>query len=281
MKNEIWRLKIIAPLEACDLVQALLADEAPFGWEEKECAGDRCQFELYWEERGLPEKIALSATRLGDGITTEIERTENRDWQSAWRQYFTPIEAGRFVVLPPWLAHLGHTKLQEIIINPKNAFGTGHHASTVLCLEALSELVDAKKLGRNDWFLDLGCGTGILGLAACKAGMSGTGIDIDPVAIANSRENRELNEVTHLELLRGGIEKSKGEKFDLIMANILAEPLIDMAPAITAALKPEGCLILGGILADQAQAVAQAYMQCGLKEPRILAQNEWRALVWD
>lgn len=280
MQNELWRLTITAPQGACDLVQALLANEAPFGWEEK--PGDPCQFELYWEDRWLPEKIAQAASALADGITTEIAKTENRDWQAAWRQYFTPVEAGdRFVILPPWLAHMEHTRRQPIIINPKNAFGTGHHASTVLCLVSLSELLDTKKIGKNDWFLDLGCGTGILGLAACKAGLSGTGLDIDPVAIANSRENRELNEVTHLELLVGDIKKVRGEKFDLIMANILAEPLIAMAPVITAALKPKGCLILGGILASQAQAVSDAYRQCGLAEPRILAQDEWRAIVWD
>lgn len=280
MKNELWRLTITAPQTACDLVQALLANEAPFGWEEK--PGDPCKFELYWEEPWLPEKIALAASALGDGIATEITKTENRDWQTAWRQYFTPVAAGnRFVILPPWLAHMEHPGRQAIIINPKNAFGTGHHVSTVLCLIALSELLDAKRIGKGDNFLDLGCGTGILGLAACKGGLEGTGVDIDPVAIANSKENRELNEVDHLELFMGDINKVKGEKFDLIMANILAEPLIAMAPALIAALKPEGCLILGGILAVQAQAVAAAYRQCGLKEPRVLAQEEWRTLVWD
>lgn len=280
MEKQLWLLEIAAPESVADLMDALLAQDAPFGWQE---TGDVSKVYLvHCEEKEVLEDIRKKALKLDPAVSAEIREVGNKDWQSAWRQFFTPVEAGdRFVILPPWLAHLEHTRRQEIIIDPKNAFGTGHHASTVLCLEALNEILDKKRLGKRDWFLDLGCGTGILGIAACKAGLSGTGLDIDPVAIANSRENRELNEAESLELLKGGIEKVKGEKFALIMANILAQPLIDMAPEITACLKKDGCLVLGGILDTQVEAVTRAYMQQGLPEPRVLAKDEWRALVWD
>lgn len=282
MTNSISLLIIVAPAQGCDLIQALLANEAPWGWEEKALENGRILFGIHAEDASLLGKIAAEARKIDSEAETTIEEVENRDWQSAWREFFTPVEAGsRFVILPPWLAHLSHTMRREIIIEPKTAFGTGHHASTRLCLAALSDLLDKRRIGRGDWFLDLGCGSGVLGIAAAKAGLDGTGLDIDPVAIANSRENRELNEAESLELLKGGIEKVKGEKYELVMANILSQPLIDMAPQITAALKKRGCLILGGILASQAEEVIRAYKNEGLGEPSRLTEGEWVALVWE
>lgn len=281
MKDSLYRLYLSVPAAGVDRVQGLLASEAPWGWEEKILDNGLTLFGVHSEDRGHLSKIADSARRISPDVAAEIEMMERRDWQSAWREFFTPVEAGRrFVVLPPWLAHLEHARRMEIVIEPKSAFGTGHHASTRLCLAALSELLDEKRLHRGEWFLDLGCGTGVLGIAAVKSGMNGTGLDIDPLAIANSRENRELNEADGLELLKGGIEKIRGEKYDLVMANILSEPLIDMAAQIVAAMKKDGCLILGGILDSQAEAVAAAYRQQGLGEPLLLAEDEWRVLVW-
>lgn len=277
-----WQLELNVPNKDSDLIQGLLYQEAGFGWEEKEAADNRTLFEIYSEDRDLLDRIARQVKGIDQEAGICISAAEKKDWQSAWREFFTPVEAGtRFVILPPWLAHLEHSRRQEIIIEPRNAFGTGHHASTVLCLEALSQLLDAKRLGRTDWFLDLGCGSGILAIAAEKAGMSGTALDIDPVAIANARENRELNEADDVEILLGGIEKIGRTKYDLVMANILAQPLIDMAAKIAGAMKAKGCLILGGILASQAQEVANAYMAQGLGKPRELQQGEWVALVWE
>lgn len=277
MENRIWRLEFSAPEKDKDLVEALLVREASFGWQEER----EDLFIIYHEEQPRLAAIAEAARQIDPEIKSSIEETTRQDWSSAWRKYFTPVEAGsRFVILPPWLAHLQHSKRQEIIIDPKNAFGTGHHASTVLCLEALGKLLDEKRLDKHDWFLDLGCGSGILGIAAAKAGLSGTGIDIDPDAIANSRENRELNDVPDLELLLGDIEKVKKDKYDLVMANILAQPLIDMAPLIRGCMQKDGCLILGGILSRQADEVSAAYRRCGLGEPEIFARDEWVALLW-
>lgn len=282
MDEKIFLLTLCVPADKCDVIEGLLASEAPWGWEEKERDDGALLFGIHAEDRSLLEDILARAQAKCPGLEWTIEAVEQKNWQAAWRDFFTPVEAGsRFVILPPWLAHLSHTTRKEIVIEPKTAFGTGHHASTRLCLLALSNLLDSKRIGKGDWFLDLGCGTGVLGLAAAKAGLNGTGLDIDPVAIANSRENRELNEAESLELLLGGIEKVKGEKYDLVMANILSQPLIDMAQQITGAMNKKGCLILGGILDSQANDVSSAYMACGLGEPSILADEEWVALVWD
>lgn len=279
--EKTWQLQINAPEDAFDRLEALLAAESPAGWQEDKAA-DRDVFTIYNESRNRLEEIAKAAQTITPTVETKLLEVSQQDWRTAWREYFTPVEAGtRFVILPPWLAHLEHSKRQEIIIDPKNAFGTGHHASTVLCLEALAKLLDEKRIGKRDWFLDLGCGSGILGIAAAKAGLSGTGIDIDPDAIANSRENRELNETPALELLLGDISKVKREKYNLVMANILAQPLIDMAPLVTGCLKKQGCLILGGILATQAETVTAAYCECGLGQPEIFTQEDWVALLWE
>lgn len=280
MENKMFLLTLSTREGERDLVEALLARDAPWGWEESERDGTAI-FGIHSESRDVLDHIAAEARIICPDLEAAIAEVEKRDWQTAWREFFTPVEAGaRFVILPPWLAHLSHARRKEIIIEPKTAFGTGHHASTRLCLLALSNLLDEKRIGKGDWFLDLGCGTGVLGIAAAKAGLDGTGLDIDPVAIANSRENRELNEAESLELLVGGLEKIKGEKYDLVMANILSQPLIDMAPSLVAAMKKDGCLILGGILDSQADDVANAYMACGLGAPSVLAEEEWRALVW-
>lgn len=252
-----------------------------YGWEENDMGADKTLFSIYGRDRGELVKLSERLTAEIAGSETVINEVVVKDWLVAWKQFFTPVECGaRFVVLPPWLAHYEHSKRTAIIIDPKNAFGTGHHASTELCLTALSNLLDEGRIGKKSWFLDLGCGSGILGLAACKMGLDGTGVDIDPEAIANARENRELNQVEHLELLKGGIEKVRGEKFDLVMANILAGPLIEMAPQVAQALKEDGVLILSGILAEQKDAVVEAYQKAGLGPVNVLLKDEWAALIW-
>ena len=282
MKNCIFLLTLAIAPDKRDQIEALLASDAPWGWEEKDRDDGAIVFGVYSEQRHALEDIAREAGQLCPYLEAAIEEVKKRDWQFAWREFFTPVEVGsRFVILPPWLAHLSHTSRREIIIEPRTAFGTGHHASTRLCLLALNNLLESGRIRKGDWFLDLGCGTGVLGIAAAKSGLNGTGLDIDPVAIANSRENRELNDAESLELLAGSLEKVKGEKYDLVMANILSQPLIDMAPQLTAAMKKDGCLVLGGILDSQGDAVADAYRACGLGDPSLLADGEWIALVWE
>ncbi len=279
MDEKTWRLAIDARPENVDMLQGLLALRVSFGWEEKELPNGEAQFLVHSDSMDFLQGLAAEiATRLPDAKTS-LSETAKKDWLSAWRQFFTPVECGeRFVVLPPWLAHMEHSTRKAVIIDPKSAFGTGHHASTRLCLEALSDLADEGRIRKGGWFLDLGCGSGVLGIAACKLGMDGTGVDIDPIAIANAKENRELNEAARLELLKGSLEKVKGEKFDLVFANILARPLIEMASRLMASLKKDGCLILSGILDSQAEDVAAAYAALG--KPKIKAEDEWRALIW-
>ena len=142
-------------------------------------------------------------------------------------------------------------------------------------------LLDQGRIASGQTFLDLGTGSGVLGIACCKSGLSGLGLDIDPLAVDNALENRELNQVSGFDAALGGIEAAVGHSFDLVLANILARPLMELAPAVAAARKPHGCLVLSGLLEIQADGVEAAYKAQGLPTARRVIEGEWCALVWE
>jgi ribosomal protein L11 methyltransferase len=162
------------------------------------------------------------------------------------------------------------------------AFGTGHHATTRLCLTAMLDVLNTDKDERLKTFLDLGTGSGILGIAACMSGLTGIGLDIDPVAVDNARLNAEVNGCGNgLELAEGSLDTLEdGTVYDLVTANILAGPLSDMAPKLAARVAKGGVLILSGILTEQAESVIQAYAKAGLTTPQRHTEGEWTALVY-
>jgi ribosomal protein L11 methyltransferase len=154
--------------------------------------------------------------------------------------------------------------LTKIVIEPKSAFGTGHHPTTTMCLEAITRLHKAGVLKEGQTFLDMGTGTGILGIGCVKLGLSGFGADIDPLSISNSIENCEMNGVgAEFEIQEGSVELVEGRQFDVVIANILAGPLKEMAPALLPLVKPGGCLILSGFLAVQVPGMLEAYASMG------------------
>ncbi|MBD5418127.1 MAG: 50S ribosomal protein L11 methyltransferase [Desulfovibrio sp.] len=280
----LFRLEIVAEDEDFDRVSGLLALDAAFGWEEESLAGGETRFTVHCESeeylRRLLDQVLLMAPQAG----TNLARVEKQDWLAAWRQFFTPVLCGsRFVVLPPWLAGTGDFPGRiPILIEPKSAFGTGHHATTALCLAVLSELLDAGRVEAGQTFLDLGTGSGILGIGCAKSGLGGVGLDIDPLAVDNARENRAFNDIAPavFEIDAGSVDAVAGRQFDLVLANILARPLREMAPAIAAARATGGCLVLSGLLESQADAVEAAYREQGLPQARRSLDGEWCALVW-
>lgn len=292
----LYRLEIVADEADYDRLCGLLALHAPFGWEEESLPTGETRFRIHCEAREHLERLRLlaggTAPQFGNAhnvesagdVRCELTQVEEKDWQAAWRQFFTPVECGpRFTVLPPWLADAYNAPSRmPIIIEPKSAFGTGHHATTALCLAILGELLETGRIVPNQTFLDLGTGSGVLGLACARAGLTGEGLDTDPLAVANAVENRGLNRVRDEAFIvaSGDVTAVAGRSFDLVLANILARPLMDMAPALRTAVKPGGCLILSGILARQADAVERAYREQGLGAARRVHDGEWCALVW-
>ncbi len=272
------RLDITVSETDLDRAEGLLVRHISFGWEEISLpTGETC-LRVHSDNPALVECLVQECRAVlpeADVVRADIE---DQDWTAAWKEFFTPVEAGRFLVLPPWLADTPMAGRQPIFIEPKSAFGTGHHATTALCLRALSLLLDAR-LGSDGIVLDLGTGSGVLGIACATQGMTVIGTDIDPVAVDNALENSALNKVEdRMTVLPGSTGAVKERHFDLILANILAAPLKELAPDIMALLKPGGALVLSGILGIQADGVAACYTSLGSCER--LEDGDWAALVW-
>lgn len=281
----IHRLEIVVAESDYDCATGLLALEVPFGWEEQSLPTGETRFRVHCEQKDFLERLQQLLKQTVPAAESALSELEETDWLAAWRQFFTPVCCGNhFVVLPPWLADTqdfpGRT---PILIEPKSAFGTGHHATTALCLRVVSDLLEAGRLQQGQHFLDLGTGSGVLGIGCCKFGLTGEGLDIDPLAVDNAVENRALNAIApeSFTVAEGSIDAVAGKQFDLVLANILARPLTEMAADIVRACRPGGCLVLSGLLEIQADGVTAAYKAQGLPEPRRIIDGEWAALVWD
>ena len=281
----IHRLEIVVAESDYDCATGLLALEVPFGWEERSLPTGETRFRVHCEQKDFLERLQQLLKQTVPAAESALSELEETDWLAAWRQFFTPVCCGNhFVVLPPWLADTqdfpGRT---PILIEPKSAFGTGHHATTALCLRVVSDLLEAGRLQQGQHFLDLGTGSGVLGIGCCKFGLTGEGLDIDPLAVDNAVENRALNAIApeNFTVAEGSIDAVAGKQFDLVLANILARPLTEMAADIVRACRPGGCLVLSGLLEIQADGVTAAYKAQGLPEPRRIIDGEWAALVWD
>ena len=278
---DLLRIDAIVPPHLAGSLAGFLAVHCPHGWEEMPAA-EGTLFRVHMEDLPAAEDL-LRELRAGfPEARVSRQEVEREDWATAWKEFFTPVLAGeRFVVLPPWLAHEVPPGRIPILIEPKTAFGTGHHATTALCLAALDGLDRRGCLHRTLTFLDLGTGSGILGLACCLLGLGGMGVDVDPLAVANARENKRLNGVGDAFAVGvGSVAGLAPTRFGLILANILAGPLKAMAPQVVRRLDRHGSLVLSGILAEQAAAVTEAYMDQGLPAPEVMSRDEWVALVW-
>ena len=277
------RCDILVTEDDADNLAGVLTMNVPFGWEEESLPTGETRCRVHCGNKEFMDTLAEEIQRRIPAAELTMATVPEEDWTLAWREYFTPIACGqRFLVLPPWLRE--STDLQgrtPIVIEPKSAFGTGHHATTALCLGVLSDLLDSGRIKVGMEFLDLGTGSGILGLGCCLSGLTGTGTDIDMLAVENSLENTALNSVTGFEILLGSTEVVAGRRFDVVIANILAQPLKDLAPDITALMKQDGCLVLSGLLVIQADGVEAAYTALGLPPARRVVDGDWAALVWE
>ncbi|MFN2267019.1 MAG: 50S ribosomal protein L11 methyltransferase, partial [Desulfonatronovibrio sp.] len=231
----------------------------------------------------LQEFKKIVSTTAAD-LSFEEMAVQEKDWSEDWKRFFTPIEVDdTFIVLPEWLAD-SPAELKKILITPKMAFGTGHHATTYLCLSTLSSLLSQGLNTDGLNFLDLGTGSGILGIACAKAGLTGMGVDIDKAAIDNARENIILNQVGEKFQVKvcDLQELDTSKKYNIIFANILASTLKDMRKTITSFLnRNRYCLILSGILREQAEDVVSSYQEIGLGKPILKHQGEWSAVIWN
>ena len=212
------------------------------------------------------------ATQLPESIlaTQRLEPLEDKDWSRVWMDDYKPMRFGQRVWIVPSWCDAPEPDAVNILLDPGLAFGTGTHPTTALCMAWL----DAQDM-QDKTVLDYGCGSGILGVAAAKLGAKSViAIDIDPQALLATRSNAERNEVS--DMITTGLprELDDDERFDVVLANILAGPLVELAPIICQALRPGGILALSGILQEQATAVREAYSAyCDMDEPVI--EGDW------
>jgi len=215
--------------------------------------------------------VSLSGT-LNDNISMEytFEEKENKDWIKSYQDSIEPIEAGKFYIFPSW--YEPKKGLINIKIDPALAFGSGHHATTFSCLTAISEYVK-----KDDFVIDVGCGSGILGLACTKLGAHVELCDTDPMSVTSCKENFILNEESYDKLWEGSIDKAT-DTYDVVIANIIADVLRFIAKDLKIATKEGGYLILSGILDKKEALVKESFKDLTL-EKRTL-KDEWVTLVY-
>ena len=242
------------------------------------------------EDRGLwridayptsDEEVArFHALLAGFPLSVETEVLADADWLAMALSGLPPVRAGRFFV---YGAHdLGKVPPDVVAlrIEAGHAFGTGHHGTTVGCLEAYDQLLQQ---GAFERVLDVGCGTGVLAIAAAKTGSPvAVGTDIDEVSVRVANENASLNDAHARFVHADGLadEAVRGDApYDLVFANILAQPLIELAPDIHAALRPGGTAILSGLLRTQEEQVMAAYAAAGFERASHIHKDAWATLV--
>lgn len=285
-KKYLERLEIVVEEEDFPLAEALVGQALSYGWEEESLATGQIKLTLHCEDGEILNTLANQINDFLPEAVCTRSKIVQADWTNAWKEYFTPIEVGDFVILPPWLAETyENTKnLHPIVIEPKSAFGTGHHASTVLCLKAITTLYHEGKIKAGQRFLDLGTGTGILGIACTKYGLTGEGLDIESLAVDNAKENCALNKVQDFSVELGSIEKAKDKQYDVVIANILAQPLREMAEDIMAVINDNKVLILSGFLGTQVESLENAYAKMGkarqFRQETDMKDGEWISLYW-
>jgi ribosomal protein L11 methyltransferase len=246
----VIRLAVRVAREDAEIALAELLELVPAGVEEID-RGDSIEYAVYGAAGELPAMPALRAA--AGAALVEITTTEVADdWDTRWRSFHKPLTIdARLHVRPPWTDAPDPAEgLIDIVIDPAQAFGTGAHDTTRLCLEALLSLESGGP------FVDLGCGSGVLAIAAAMFGASDIdAVDIDPAAVEATAANAQANDV----VVRCALPDEATGPYALIVANILAAPLKLLAPLLSRRLEPGGQLVLSGILARQADELRDAY----------------------
>jgi ribosomal protein L11 methyltransferase len=224
----------------------------------------------YFEDTGTAEEARAQVAEDFPGARLLLEEKPQQDWSNEWKALIKSVQVGRLWVGPPWEADSAPQDKVRIVIEPKMAFGTGDHPTTSLCLAAVDAYL-ASHPGAS--VLDVGTGTGVLAIAAKKLGAGHVvGTDNDPTSVELAHENAAVNGTPDLELSGKELTQVKGT-FELVVANILANTLIALAPLIAPKVKDR--LVLSGVLAPQKAEVEAAYRAQGLSPEPGAAQGEW------
>jgi ribosomal protein L11 methyltransferase len=277
------RLAIRVARADAEVVLAELLALAPGGLEERDAGDDAVEFAIYGapgELPALPDVRAAAGDALVDVSSSELPD----DWSERWKAFHRPVDVSwrfrRVRVRPPWEAPLAcagrRSPLSEgdgidVVIDPGQAFGTGAHHTTRLCLELLLELDAAGALA--DW----GCGSGVLAIAAALLGWDPVlACDSDPAAIAATRANADANGVAGISVTRVDLRRAEGPWAPVVLANLVRPLLLDVAALMT---RPPERLIASGLLREEAAEIAAAFARHGLRAAGRRDGGEWTALL--
>ncbi|MBI2762911.1 MAG: 50S ribosomal protein L11 methyltransferase [Chloroflexi bacterium] len=228
-------------------------------------------------EAALAHLQAFGLRPIGD---LRSRRIDEADWADAWKAYFPVMRVGsRLVIRPTWRRHRARPGDLILALDPGMAFGTGLHPTTRLCLAAIERAADRGEI-EGARSLDVGCGSGILAIAAIRLGAEHVlGLDIDPVAVtatlANARRNRLVRRIS----ARVDSLPSGAPPHDLVLANLIASVIIELAGRLRDELRPGGILLASGIFADREEAVAMALRDAGLETFERTVEGDWVALA--
>lgn len=255
-----------------ELYSDFLVDTVPIGFEETQDGFIiRSEEELDTIVWGLEQFTEALQKALGKTIELECTQTKqnNSDWVEIYQKSIEPLAIDNFYIHPTW--NEPNPDLINIAIDPALAFGTGHHPTTASSLRAVGRYVK-----EGDSVIDVGCGSGILGIGAMKLGAIVDACDTDPISVENSIGNAALNDLKFANIWEGSCSLSDS-KYDIVVANIVADVLTFIAKDLKKALKEDGVLILSGILDKYENKVLNFYKDCDIVER--IAQDEWVTLV--
>ena len=242
----------------------------------------------YVAEDIAPETIASILRDIADakersegflpfGTLEDTKRlVDGDDWIDVWKKHFRPIHLGAIVVVPEWIDYTPAENEQVVLLDSNMAFGTGEHETTSMCVELMQEYITPSSV-----CIDVGCGSGILGISAIKLGAEKAYLtDIDPIAVESSLHNAELNGVAEKTVVaHSNLLENTEVQGDIMMANITGEVLKMLAPSIPKNLKKDGVLILSGIIESRLAMVKDAYEGVGMQVIFEKRKGEWFALV--
>jgi ribosomal protein L11 methyltransferase len=276
-----YAVDVTAEAAAREAVEYALMEAGALGTEERDAADGTVSVAGYFEtapgveavRAALAEALTIYGLASSDVRGLSLREVEGRDWLAEWKRSWTPTEVGRFVVAPPWSEVAEVSGRVVIRVEPGMAFGTGTHETTRLCLAAVE-----KHFGGGS-FLDVGTGTGVLAIAAAKLHPTARveACDTDPLAVSVAEENARLNGVAERIAFRVGSVEETTASADLVCANLTADVILPLLPALTGATC--GRLVLSGILTTQAPEVCARLTELGAADHEVTRDGEWVAIT--
>ena len=226
----------------------------------------------------VKEKIEeLKSIGLDLGLAkVESEKMFEEDWANNWKKYYKPTKISESIVVKPiWEEYDAKENELVLELDPGMAFGTGTHETTRMCIQSLEKYVE-----KDSTVFDVGCGSGILAIAAAKLGAKkAVGVDLDPVAVESAKENVEYNKLDNIEILYGNLVDVIEGKADIVVANIIAEVICILTEDVKRVLKTDGYFITSGIIHDRVDMVTSKLEETGFEVVEINKDGEWNCIV--